>query len=74
LKNRIREIRVAKGITTCEMAEKAGITRATLWRIESNNHDIRISTLRCIADVLGVTVNDLFLPDDGQYTDRQEGQ
>jgi len=70
LKYRIREIRVSKGLTTCEVAEKAEITRATLWRIEIGSQDAKISTLQRIADVLGVTVNDLFLRADGQYTEQ----
>jgi transcriptional regulator with XRE-family HTH domain len=65
LKYRIREIRIEKGLTTYELAEKAGITRMALWRIETNQSDAKASTLQNIADVLGVGIEELFLRDEG---------
>lgn len=65
MKYRIREIRESKGMTVFYLAEKAGITRATLWRIECEGQDAKASTLQRIADVLGVGIEELFLRDDG---------
>ena len=65
MKYRIREIRESKGIPVYSLAEKAGITRATLWRIECEGQDAKASTLQRIADVLGVGIEDLFLRDEG---------
>ena len=65
MKYRIREIRESKGMTVFYLAEKAGLTRATLWRIECEGQDAKASTLQRIADVLGVGIEDLFLRDDG---------
>lgn len=63
MKYRVREIRKEKGLTTYELAEKAGITRATLWKIELGEADAKISTLQSIANVLNVGVEELFLND-----------
>lgn len=65
LKYQIREIRIEKGLTTYELAQKAGITRMALWRIETNQSDAKASTLQSIAAVLGVGIEELFLRDDG---------
>lgn len=65
LRYRIREIRKEKGLTTYELAQKAGITRVALWRIENNQSDAKASTLQNIADVLGVGIEELFLRDEG---------
>lgn len=65
MRYRIREIRKEKGLTTYELAQKAGITRVALWRIENNQSDAKASTLQSIADVLGVGIEALFLREDG---------
>lgn len=41
-------------LTTRELADKAGVTTSTLWRIEKRLHKPHISTMRRIAEVLGV--------------------
>jgi transcriptional regulator with XRE-family HTH domain len=59
---RIREIRESKGITQLELSEKSGVTRATLWRLEtSDDCDATTITLAKIANALEVPVADLFL-------------
>lgn len=58
---RIREIREARGLSQSELAEKSGITRATIWRLETGEkEETTTKTLLKIADALGVTVADLF--------------
>lgn len=60
---RIREIRESRHMTQTELAEKAGIARATLWKLETGEDEITTTkTLANIATVLGVSVSDLFLP------------
>jgi transcriptional regulator with XRE-family HTH domain len=59
---RIREIRESKGITQTELSERSGVARATIWRLESGEEEVTTSkTLLKIAEVLGVTVGELFL-------------
>lgn len=60
---RIREIRESKGMTQAELCEKSGITRATIWKLETGEDEVTTSrTLMKIADVLGVSIGELFLP------------
>ena len=61
---RIKEIRESKGMTQTELSEKAGVTRATIWKLETNDEEVTTSrTLAKIADALGVTIGELFLAD-----------
>ena len=60
---RIREIRESIGMTQTELSEKSGVTRATIWKLETGDDEVTTSkTLVKIADALGVTVGELFLP------------
>ena len=60
---RIREIRESLGMSQAELCEKTGITRTTIWKLETGEDEVTTSrTLVRIADALGVTVGELFLP------------
>lgn len=59
---RIREIMLEKGISVNEMSEKLGITRQSFYSIVNGNPTM--STLAKIAEILGVTVKQLFKEDD----------
>ena len=60
---RIKEIRESKGMTQAELVEKAGVARATIWKLETGEEEVTTSrTLAKIADALGVTIGELFLP------------
>lgn len=60
---RVREIRMSQGMTQTDLAKKAKITRATLWRVERDEeYDPSVNTLKRIADALNVTLSDLILP------------
>lgn len=59
---RIKEIREQKGISQSELSDKSGVTRATIWKLETGEDEVTTSkTLLKIAEALGVTVGDLFL-------------
>lgn len=59
---RIKEIRESKGITQTELSEKSGITRTTIWKLETGAEEVTTSrTLAKIADALNVSIADLFL-------------
>lgn len=58
LKKRIQQICREKGMTQTELAQKIGITKATLS--DTIGGDMRISTIERIATGLDVKVKDLF--------------
>ena len=62
---RIREIRESKGISQTELSERSGISRATIWKLETDDKAVTMtSTLLKIASALGVSLDEIFLEDD----------
>jgi transcriptional regulator with XRE-family HTH domain len=60
--NRLREIREDKGFSITDLANRSGITRQTIYRLENEQDDTANSkTLRALADALGVKVSDFFI-------------
>lgn len=55
----LKRIRQREALTQAELAEKAGIAVMTLSRIETNRHDPHMSTIRKLAQALGVHPRDL---------------
>lgn len=61
---RIKEVREQKGITQQELAEKSGIARATIWKLETGSSEVTTTkTLVALAKALGVSVEDIFFTD-----------
>jgi transcriptional regulator with XRE-family HTH domain len=50
----LKRERLAQTLTQEQLAEKAGISAAALVRIERNQADPHVSTIRKLADALGV--------------------
>ena len=68
---RIREIMLEKGISVNEMSEKLGITRQSFYSIVNGNPTM--STLIKIAEILGVTVKELFKDEsNGNISDNEK--
>lgn len=59
---RIKELRAANAITQEELAERCGMFRTYLSRIESGLANPTLTALYTLADALGVEVVDLFVP------------
>jgi transcriptional regulator with XRE-family HTH domain len=57
--NRVKWERTARTLTQEQLAEKAGISPAALVRIERNQSDPHVSTIRKLADALDVDPRDL---------------
>jgi len=55
--NRISFLRKLQGLTQKELAEKAGLQRTHISRIESGKYAVTIDTLDTIARVLGCKVD-----------------
>ncbi|WP_080833273.1 LexA family protein [Cohnella massiliensis] len=62
--NQIRKYRKIKKMTQKELGEKIGVKHNTISGYESGTNEPEQNTLFTIADILGVSINDLFPPID----------
>ena len=59
LGKRIKAVREKRGLTQEALAEKAGVSRGYLARLETGRHDPAVSTVEKLAKALRVKVTDL---------------
>lgn len=60
--NRLKELRAERGMSQEELAEKSGISRATISKIENDEAaSVSTKTISKIADVLKVKPSEIFL-------------
>ncbi len=57
--DRLKRLRTLNALTQAELAEKAGLTTAAVARIERDEAEPRPTTLRKLAEVLGVQPREL---------------
>jgi len=62
MKNNIASIRKQKGLTQIELAELVGVNRFHISNIERGKASPSVKLLIKIANVLNVSLDDLFLP------------
>lgn len=62
MKNRIKELRQAAGLSQLRLAEITGVTRQTINAIENNKYDPTLALAFALGDALGVSVDALFDP------------
>jgi transcriptional regulator with XRE-family HTH domain len=60
----LKRHRILAGLTQQELAERAGMHRASISALESTKHPARPRTLKKLADALGVRTQDLAEPHD----------
>ena len=53
-----------RGLTQNDLADRLGINRVSLSRILSDKNDMRLSTIKKIADAIGCDVAEFFTPAD----------
>lgn len=58
--NNIKEFRTKAGFLQEELAKKCGVSRQTINAIENNKYDPSLNLAFKLAEVLGVTVDELF--------------
>ncbi len=58
--DRIRELRLAVGMTQEDLAERCGLFRTYMSRIETGKANPTLTMIHALADSLGVSVTDLF--------------
>lgn len=62
IRNRLKAIREEHGISQAELAEKTGISRTTISKIENNEEAVvTTKTIAKIAEVFACSPSDIFL-------------
>lgn len=56
---KIKSIRVLKDVKQKDMAQKLGVSPQYLSRLESGRIDLKLSTLKRIAEILEVSISEL---------------
>lgn len=56
---RLRDVRLAKGMSLARLAEKAGVSKLTIVNLEAGRTTPRVETLQRLADALGVSPEEL---------------
>lgn len=54
---RLERLRVEKGMSQVEFAERIGVTRQAVWKMESGFMNPSVETLKLIAKLFGVTTD-----------------
>ncbi|EJS63130.1 hypothetical protein ICU_04736 [Bacillus cereus BAG2X1-1] len=62
MKNKILEIRKQQGLIQEVLAKKCGVTRQTVNAIENDRYDPTLKLAFKLADVLHITVDEIFNP------------
>ena len=74
LKDRLKQLRKAAGLTQQALAVKAGLSMASIIHMEAGRtDDPRASTLKALAGALGVTVDEL-LSDEPEAPPADQGE
>jgi transcriptional regulator with XRE-family HTH domain len=55
----VRRIRQAKGLSQAQLAERAGLSREYVNKIEAGRYDPPLSTINALAKALGVKATEL---------------
>ena len=58
--NRIRELRIAKGLSQEKFALQIGLDRSYYSSVENGKRNISLLNIKKIADGLNITISDLF--------------
>lgn len=61
MKNRLRELRAAEGLSQAELGGRVGVSRQAINLVENGRHDPSLSLAFAIARVFGVSVETIFV-------------
>lgn len=64
MKNRLKELRRAKGLRQEDLAEALGVSRQTIIAIENDKYDASLPLAMRLARYLETTVEELFILED----------
>lgn len=57
--DKLKEIRLARGMTQQQLADASGVTQSMICRLESGEAMPSVETLKALSKALGCTPNDL---------------
>lgn len=63
--NRVREARVAAGLTQLDLADACGVTRQTIGLVEAGRYNPTLRLALLIARIVGRGLDELFWLEDG---------
>jgi putative transcriptional regulator len=63
VKNQVRELREARGLSQSEFGEKIGVSRQTVYAIETGKYDPSLPLAFTIAAFFSSRIEDIFQPD-----------
>ena len=72
LANRVKMLRMRKGVSQTRMAEEIGVSQTNLSNMESGRTAITIQNLFKIKKVLGCKMTDFFVDFDGEEPKKEE--
>ncbi|GGL14675.1 helix-turn-helix transcriptional regulator [Streptomyces sp. NBC_01478] len=64
MKNRLRELRAMRRWSQADLADRLGVSRQTVYAIETGRYDPSLPLAFKIAAVFGEPIEDLFSPDE----------
>lgn len=68
MKNRLRDLRAERGWSQADLAENLDVSRQTVNAIETEKYDPSLPLAFRIAELFGMKIEDIFLPDRGSST------
>jgi putative transcriptional regulator len=66
LKNHVRELREAMGLTQAELAKRTGVSRQAVNAIETGKYDPSIHLAYALARTFGRAIEDVFVFEEGE--------
>lgn len=64
MKNRLKELRAARDWTQARLADELDVSRQTVNALESGRYDPSLPLAFTIAKVFGLTIEEIFIPDE----------
>ena len=61
LGERLRRLRLSRGLTLRWVEKESGVKNSTIVFLEHNRSDPRAATVKALADVYGMTMDELYL-------------
>lgn len=61
-KNALHAARISKGWSMAELADRAGVSKTTIYEVENTRRPAQLNTAAALARALEINVEDLFEP------------